>query len=126
MGQFPIDEAQIVGLFLESLFFGFHLVTLFLCLRVLLDSELGWRRTRINWLLLIATLSFSIFATLDIALGLWYNLHAFVCYQHPGGAITEFSHISDWVNVMKVRSWIAIFHYSHLLYVPSRWTPSYR
>ncbi|KAK7035831.1 hypothetical protein R3P38DRAFT_2909264 [Favolaschia claudopus] len=103
MEDFPITEAQIVALFLESVFWGIYLVTFFLCIRSLLfDLNLERRRlSDLNWPMLIVTLSMCVFATLDVAVGLLHNIQAFVQYNGPGGAAEEFSHISDWVNIVK-------------------------
>ncbi|KAF8191516.1 hypothetical protein K438DRAFT_1830649 [Mycena galopus ATCC 62051] len=103
MENFPITEAQIVALFLESVFWGIYLVTFFLCLRSLLfDSNLDWKRfANINWPMLIVTMIMSVFATLDVAVGLLHNIQAFIQYTGSGGAAEEFSHISDWVNIVK-------------------------
>ncbi|KAJ7452120.1 hypothetical protein B0H11DRAFT_2074364 [Mycena galericulata] len=103
MDNFPITEAQIVGLFLESVFWGFYLITFILCLRSLLFGS-NWqlkRLSEINWAMLLVALAMCSFATLDVALGLMHNIEAFVLYTGPGGALEEFSNISDWVNIMK-------------------------
>lgn len=101
--NFPIDEAQIVGLFMECICFGIYLVTLAQCLRALLwsDMEHGFK-SNVNWPMLTVALLLCIFATLDVAFGLRHNLDAFVYYYKPGGAKAEFAIISYWVNVMKV------------------------
>lgn len=106
MDKFPITEAQIVGLFLESVFWGFYIITFVLCLRSLL-FEATWelkRPSKLNWPMLLVTLAMCIFATLDVAIGLMHNIEAFVLYTGPGGALEEFSNISDWVNIIKVGS----------------------
>lgn len=99
---FTIDKAQIVGLFLESVFYGIFLVSWFPCLRALLCDSGFKPRAKIHWPMLIVAVILGIFATLDVAFGLLHNIQAFVLYTGAGGAIEEFSDISDWVNVMKV------------------------
>ncbi|KAF8208494.1 hypothetical protein K438DRAFT_1812301 [Mycena galopus ATCC 62051] len=103
MADFPITEAQLVGLFLESVFWGIYLVTFFLCLRALLfNAELEPRRLRdLNWPMLAIVLVMGTFATLDVVIGLLHNIQAFVIFKGPGGAAGEFSNISDWVNIIK-------------------------
>ncbi|KAJ7719956.1 hypothetical protein B0H16DRAFT_1218975, partial [Mycena metata] len=101
--DFPITEAQIVGLFLESVFWGIYLVTFFLCLRSLLfkaNFELKWF-SDLNWPMLLVTLIMCVFSTLDVAIGLMHNIQAFILYKGPGGASQELSRISDWVNIIK-------------------------
>jgi hypothetical protein len=105
MDEFPITEAQIVALFLESVFWGFYLVTFVPCLHLLLFKS-SWelkRLSEINWPMLLVALGMCVFATLDVAIGLMHNIQAFVLYSGVGGALEEFSNISDWVNVVKVR-----------------------
>lgn len=101
MAKFPVDEAQIVALFMESIAYGIYLVTLGLCARRLFWDYQGLRRT-VNWPMVVVAALMSVFATLDVALGLRHNLDAFIFYSGPGGADGEFDDISNWVNVMKV------------------------
>lgn len=106
--SFPIDEAQLVALFMESVAYGVYLVTLGQCLRILLwgsasrDGGLSLKRN-INWPMLIVALLLATFATLDVAFGLRHVLDAFIYYKGPGGAKAEFANISYWIQVMKVR-----------------------
>ncbi|KAH8105363.1 hypothetical protein BXZ70DRAFT_520696 [Cristinia sonorae] len=109
--NFPIDVAQIVALFLESVFYGIYLVTFGLCVNVLLFSKHtrpgGRRKHRfLSPFFLVALLLF-IIATLDEALLLRHVLDAFVWYKGPGGAKEEFADISYWVNVMKTVTYVA-------------------
>ncbi|KAJ7983269.1 hypothetical protein DFH06DRAFT_1081455 [Mycena polygramma] len=103
MEQFPITEAQIVALFLESVFWGIYSITFVLCLRSLLFKS-SWepkRLTELNWPMLLVALGMCTFATLDVAIGLMHNIQAFALYDGPGGASEKFSDISNWVNVVK-------------------------
>ena len=100
--RFPVDEAQIVALFMEAVAYGVYLVTLGLCVRALFWGRAG-RKERINWPLVVVAALMAVFATLDVAFGLRHNLDAFIFYKGPGGADAEFEDISYWVNVMKVR-----------------------
>ncbi|KAJ7749572.1 hypothetical protein DFH07DRAFT_555271 [Mycena maculata] len=103
MVDFPITEAQLVGLFLESVFWGFYLVTLVLCLRTLLfNANLEFKRPNtLTWTMLSVTVLMGTFATVDVATGLLHNTQAFVLYKGQGGATQEFSNISDWVNIIR-------------------------
>lgn len=102
---FTIDKAQIVGLFVQSVFYGVYLVSFAFCLRCLLwgDESKFKSRSSIHWPMVVVTLLFMMFLTFDLSLGLMHNIKAFVLYTGPGGALAEFSNISDWINVMKVR-----------------------
>ncbi|KAJ7903797.1 hypothetical protein B0H14DRAFT_3421976 [Mycena olivaceomarginata] len=103
MEDFPITEAQIVALFMESVFWGIYLVTFFLSLRSLLFTNNFERRrfSTINWPMVVVVFAMCSFATLDVAVGLLHNIQAFVLYKGAGGAAEEFSNISDWVNITK-------------------------
>ncbi|PSR70619.1 hypothetical protein PHLCEN_2v13507 [Hermanssonia centrifuga] len=109
LNTFPITTAQIVALFMESIFFGIYLVTLGYCLRALLckkDKLVFKSRREIKWVMLVMALLMAIFATLDVAFGLRHNLDAFVYYQGPGAAAQEFNDITYWVNVMKTVDYV--------------------
>ena len=117
---FPVDVAQIVALFLESIFYGeylscfvvilyvtepsrtpgIYLVSFGMCMYLMLVKAPS-RQGRRNVFLVVALLLF-VFATLDVVLLLVHVLHAFIWYHGPGGAIGEFSDISYWVNAMKI------------------------
>ncbi|EIM87037.1 uncharacterized protein STEHIDRAFT_130561 [Stereum hirsutum FP-91666 SS1] len=61
----------------------------------------------IKWNMVLISLAMFIFATLDVAFGLVHNLDAFVYYKGNGGAVAEFSIVSNWVNVMKSADFLA-------------------
>ncbi|OSX62655.1 hypothetical protein POSPLADRAFT_1039690 [Postia placenta MAD-698-R-SB12] len=100
MSAFPITEAQIVSLFMESVGFGLHIATFIVCLRTLLGNSRGVRKP-INWPLLCIAISLFIVGAYDVALSLYHIIVAFVLYQGPGGAAASLDHISNWVNVFK-------------------------
>ncbi|KAF9461131.1 hypothetical protein BDZ94DRAFT_1299406 [Collybia nuda] len=103
MQEFGISAAQIVGLWMETLFMGFYLVSCGFALRAFLwhtDGRLK-RRFEINWILFITAIALCVVAVFDVALGLLHNIQAFIFYTGPGGSDAEFTNISDWVNVMK-------------------------
>jgi hypothetical protein len=119
---FGISEAQIVGLWLETLFWGFFLITFFMCLRTLLfneEDELK-RKEHINWPMLMVALLLFVFATLDVILGFVHNLQAFIFYTGPGGSDAEFTNISDIINIMKACYSMIVFSACHLTMFPDR------
>ena len=65
-----------------------------------------YRQGKYGVFLVVALLLF-VFATLDVALLLRHVLVAFIWYQGPGGALSEFSDISYWVNAMKMVTFVA-------------------
>lgn len=92
--SFAVDEAQLVALFLESLFYGIYLVTLFVCVRVLFwDSQGKGFKKKVNWSLVVVALLMAVFSTLDVTLGLKHACDAFIFFQGPGGPNGEFADI---------------------------------
>ncbi|KIP07596.1 hypothetical protein PHLGIDRAFT_35367 [Phlebiopsis gigantea 11061_1 CR5-6] len=104
---FPIDVAQLVALFMESLFFGIYLVSFGMCIYVMLIKSHSRRLTCQRVIFLIVAIALFTFAALDVALLLRHVLDAFIWYHGPGGAIAEFSNISYWVNAMKTVTYVA-------------------
>ncbi|KDR66675.1 hypothetical protein GALMADRAFT_147729 [Galerina marginata CBS 339.88] len=102
--SFSISEAQLVSSWVTTIFWSFFLITFVKCLRALLLDE--WRtdfqpRSAINWSMVAVSVSFFVFGTLDVVLGFYHNIKAFILYTGPGGSDGEFTKLSDWVNVMK-------------------------
>ncbi|KAJ8502545.1 hypothetical protein ONZ45_g11651 [Pleurotus djamor] len=104
--KFPIDTAQIVALFLESVLYGVYLVTFIACIKVLL-----WYNGRLkSWPALnkgmfIAALAMFIFASMDVGFGLNNNIEAFV--RFVGDPEDHFNDIGEWTNVMKMANYVA-------------------
>ena len=101
MPHYPIDEAQLVSMYMEAIAYGIYVVTFGMCMRALLWSRDGTKKLH-NWPMIVFTMTMFIFATLDIAVALRHNLDAFISYKGPGGAQAEFEDISNWVNVVQV------------------------
>ncbi|KAJ8474833.1 hypothetical protein ONZ45_g15815 [Pleurotus djamor] len=101
MPTFEIDESQLVGLFVEAVLYGFVVVTFPPCIRALIWSN-GTRKSSssIQWPMLLIAIVLAAFATLDMSLTLLHNIKAFILYKGAGGAIEEFTNISDWINIM--------------------------
>lgn len=102
MSDFSISEAQLVALFLEAAFWGMFVILFILCIQALLfkDSRLK-PAFQIQWpLLVVACVMFAI-GTLDIAVGLFHNIHAFVDTAASGKPDEQFQKISNWANVLK-------------------------
>jgi len=98
---FPVNEAQLVALFVESVAYGIYLVTFGMCVRLLFWDSRGERKRHLNWPLVLTTFLIFVFATFDVAFGLRHALVAFVFYSGAGGSAEAYETISDWVNVMK-------------------------
>lgn len=95
---FSISEAQLVGLFLEAVFWGIFVIFYVFCMQVLLvDDGMLKRALTINW-------TMAMVGTLDVGLGLYHHIRAFVQYTEKSGPDAEFTVIADWANILKVSS----------------------
>ncbi|KAF8825786.1 hypothetical protein HHX47_DHR6000418 [Lentinula edodes] len=104
-----ISEAQLLGLFLASVFWGMFLITFVQSIRYLLWDLKGNLKplSIINWPLLIVAALLAFLSTFDVALGLMHNIEAFIFYTGPGGSAARFTGLTDWVNILKVyRCWV--------------------
>ncbi|KAH7929997.1 hypothetical protein BV22DRAFT_1141549 [Leucogyrophana mollusca] len=98
----PITVADIAGFFVESVAFGIYLVSLGYCSASLFHSGARFKRAaELNWPMVIASLAMFVVSTLDLAMGLYRILLAFVQYTGPGGAEQILTDISKWFNVGK-------------------------
>ncbi|KAJ3807562.1 hypothetical protein EV368DRAFT_87435 [Lentinula lateritia] len=101
-----ISEAQILGLFLASVFWGMLLITFVQAMRCMLwDFNVpGGRLKRastINWPMLVVALLLMALSTFDVSLGLMHSIEAFIFYTGPGGSTARFTGLTDWVNILK-------------------------
>ncbi|KIJ46937.1 hypothetical protein M422DRAFT_206169 [Sphaerobolus stellatus SS14] len=102
MSDLPVTETQLIGLFGESIAYGIYVVSLGFSANALLRKPEGWKRAReINWVMVIVSFLLFVIATLDVSLGLYNCINAFVLYKGPGGPEAVFEDISYWVNVMR-------------------------
>ncbi|KDR72114.1 hypothetical protein GALMADRAFT_74438 [Galerina marginata CBS 339.88] len=108
MPNIPITEVQIVGIWTETVFFGAHLVTFGYCVKALLFKRNKLKSLLdVNWIMLSVTLFLLANATLDVVLGFYHLLKAFVFYTGQGGPTQELTNISDWINISRVyRCWV--------------------
>lgn len=75
--NFPLTEARLVSLFLESIFYGFYIITLSRTIRSFLNRHTYWDKP-VHYVLALATATLAAFTTLDIAVALRQVLVAFV------------------------------------------------
>lgn len=98
MPQISSDVAQIVGLFVECIFYGLYLATFAASLQSIASSrpELSWvSRFKHQCSMLIIILLLFIFSTLNLILGL-IRIIAFIRRDLVGVSA------SDWLNIVKV------------------------
>lgn len=106
---FAIDEAHLVSLFSESVFYGLFLATFIACLRAILWNGASFHAAaHVRWALLVVACTMFVVATLDISFNLEHDLNAFIRYKGPGGPSGEFSKISNWINLARVRAHHAV------------------
>ncbi|KAF7374543.1 hypothetical protein MSAN_00338900 [Mycena sanguinolenta] len=104
---FPITEAQLTGLYFETLGYGIYLVTCCLCARTLFwiqQPERGGRlrrRSEIRWWLVSVFSFLFVASTFDDIIGLVHIILAFVKYKGPGGAKGELTNIHEWINIVR-------------------------
>ena len=99
---FPIAEAQLVSLFMQSITFGVHLVVFSICLhRWFCRSQLpGFHTSPWPWVV-VATALFAI-GMADVSLNLHNNLVAFAIHRSQNGPNFQLRNVSGWVNVVRV------------------------
>lgn len=105
MANFPIQEAQLISLFMQSTVYGVHVVTFLMCMWALLRPLNSGRPVNWPWLS-VAVILFAI-GTADVSFNLYHNLIAFIYYTGLGGAQAQFEDLSSWVNVMRT-VWILL------------------
>ncbi|KIP07584.1 hypothetical protein PHLGIDRAFT_412628 [Phlebiopsis gigantea 11061_1 CR5-6] len=105
MSNIPVDVAQLVALFMESIFYGLYLVTFGMCMYIMLVRGRSGARQR--GVFIAVAVSMFVVATLDVVLLLVHILYAFVWYHGPGSAIGEFLDISVWINAIRLVTYSA-------------------
>ncbi|KAH9841155.1 uncharacterized protein C8Q71DRAFT_890987 [Rhodofomes roseus] len=100
MPPFPISEAELVALFMESVTWGIQIVTFTQCVWALFETAKGGPR-RVNVTLLTWAIALFVWGTLDISFSVYRNLTAFIYYTGPGGSNEIFNQISDYATVLR-------------------------
>lgn len=103
---FPIAEAQLTALFLQSIAYGLHVVTFTACMCVWISRPRMSVTGRWPWMAVAVALF--LIGTIDVSFNFYHNLVAFIFYTGPGGPTAEFEDLSSWVNVIRVsRNFVA-------------------
>ncbi|KAJ8464015.1 hypothetical protein ONZ45_g17386 [Pleurotus djamor] len=101
MATFGVDESQLIGLFVQAVLYGFVLFTFPPCVQALLwSNDIRKPYSSIQWPMLLIAIVLVVFATLDVTLNMLHAIKAFIFYKGVGGAIEEYTNISDWINIM--------------------------
>ncbi|PCH39048.1 hypothetical protein WOLCODRAFT_141083 [Wolfiporia cocos MD-104 SS10] len=98
--KFPVTEAQLVALFMQSVTYGIHVATFCICLLTLFQTSRANNRGFAWPWLVVAVVLFAI-GTIDVIFNFYHNLIAFILYTGPGGPSVPFGDISNWLSVMR-------------------------
>ncbi|KAH9928188.1 uncharacterized protein B0H18DRAFT_1210442 [Fomitopsis serialis] len=98
---FPITEAQLVSLFMQSFAFGVHALVFAVCMhRWFCRFQIAGLGTK-SWPWMVVATSLFILGGVDVSLNLYDNIIAFVFFKRPGGADLQFETISNWINIVR-------------------------
>lgn len=98
---FPIAEAQLTALFLQSIAYGIHVATFGACMYAWLSRSRTSEASG-QWLWMAVAVALFLVGTIDACFNFYHNLVAFIFYTGPGGATGEFESFSSWINVIRV------------------------
>ncbi|KAJ7915796.1 hypothetical protein B0H13DRAFT_1999471 [Mycena leptocephala] len=104
---FPITEAQLTGIYFETLGYGMYLVTCCFCAQILFwipqpgGGERLRQRSEIRWLLVSIFCFIFVVSTFDDIIGLLYMILAFVKYRGAGGPKEELTNTHYWINIAR-------------------------
>ena len=98
---FPIAEAQLTALFMQSTVYGIHVVTFAMCMYTWFGCHPTLRASnRLPWM--VVAIALFLVGTIDVSFNFYHNLIAFIFFTGTSGANGEFEDLSNWVNVMRV------------------------
>ncbi|KAK0462531.1 uncharacterized protein EV420DRAFT_1251086, partial [Desarmillaria tabescens] len=105
--RFPVDEAQLASLFVDSVFYGLLSDNFFSCLHGLLTTSNGNLKSRhtINYQMVAASLWMLVFSTVQVSCHLRFVLDAFI--YSDGDPIDTLSDMSHPVNVAQLVTFVA-------------------
>lgn len=100
MPVFPIDEAQLVALFMQSVTYGVHVVTFTICMWKLVKKFRSGQGSA-HWPWTVIAIALFANGTVDVSFNLYHNLIAFIFYRGNGGAEEEFTASTTWLNLIR-------------------------
>lgn len=98
---FPLAEAQLVALFMQSVAYGVHVATFAMCMYTWFELR-NTPRTSRSWPWVSVAVVLFFIGTIDVSFNLYHNLLAFVVHDGGQDAQGEFQDLSDWVDVIRV------------------------
>ncbi|KAJ3554035.1 hypothetical protein NM688_g3314 [Phlebia brevispora] len=110
-GSFTIDQAGLVGLFMEALLYGIYVITFWYCMKELLyrhgDRMILKSPWEVSWYLLAAVVLMAVILTEDLILLFRQNLVAFIWNSsYPSPAIAFFE--QNWINVVRNANYVTL------------------
>lgn len=87
----PFDEAELLGLFLNSMLYALVLLTLLFCLHVLLSCSSRPRARSCQWPMVVIACVMGALSTADMVLAVCEAMKAFIFYRGGGGASAEYA-----------------------------------
>ncbi|EPS94636.1 hypothetical protein FOMPIDRAFT_93562 [Fomitopsis schrenkii] len=97
---FPLAEAQLVALFMQSVAYGVHVATFAMCMYTWFELR-NTPRTSRSWPWVSVAVVLFFIGTIDVSFNLYHNLLAFVVHDGGQDAQGEFQDLSDWVDVIR-------------------------
>ncbi|TFY54371.1 hypothetical protein EVJ58_g8906 [Rhodofomes roseus] len=98
---FPLTEAQLVSLFMQSFAFGVHAVVFAVCIhRWFSRFKMAGLNTK-SWPWVVVATALFIIGAVDVSLNLSHNVVAFVFFKGFGGATFQFEIVSFWINIVR-------------------------
>ncbi|KAF9548960.1 hypothetical protein CPC08DRAFT_823485 [Agrocybe pediades] len=101
MGDIPVTEAHLLGVFFGCILYGLHFTTYGFCTKSLLFSR---RRNGRNWAWFALSSLLFVNGTFDLVLYFHQVVRAFVYSAGAGGPDAVFYAIGDWENISKTVS----------------------
>ncbi|KIK66818.1 hypothetical protein GYMLUDRAFT_156949 [Collybiopsis luxurians FD-317 M1] len=93
-------QTHILGLFLQSVFYGLFCLSTAACIRSVLNfRKRGQNRSSVKWLMLIITGLLWVVGTLDVVLEVVRHIDAFI--TSPEGPLAIFTDLASWINICK-------------------------
>ena len=103
MSAFPIDEAELLALSMESVAWSIQLMTFIFCIWAFTARSQTQSRRLINWPFVYAFVLFDM-GTMHVCLSLYRALDAFVYNKSAGDAVSMLSQWSNTVRIVHVSS----------------------
>ena len=99
--HYPIAEAELVALFVQSVTFGAHAVTFVICMHRWLRRLKTPDPNSKTWPWVVVAVALFGIGAVDVILNFYHNLAVFV-FRDPAEASSHFRMISEWINTVRV------------------------